>query len=270
MVWIETAVVALVISAGGYLGWRLSTVKNKAWHLAYMIPLLSIWALVAGRLDPSVSYGSTLSSVLQSRLAGVIRVFFIMVLFLAVTPLLDLARKRRAVYAFVFLMAIYHLAPFLLPALCKGFYRGLDDTWDAHAVCIQNTSHTCGPAAAATVLRSFGLKATEGQLAIEARTNPIGGTSPCELAWALNKKYGDKGIVCKVIHLENVDELRRKLPFLATVELSFFSDHFVAVTGINDEFVILGDPLEGVVKLDHKAFMKRWRKGGIWVSRNSD
>ena len=266
MIWFEPFIVFSILAAGAYVGHHLSDVKSKWWHLGYVIPLLVIWLLIAARLLPSISYQEPYSFVLQSR-ALWLRGFFVMILFCTLAPRLELERQKRAVYAFVVMMALFHLCPFLLPPLFVEQYSNLEDTWAVNNVCIQNTSQTCGPASAATALRALNIKASEAELATMARTSMIGGTMPWELAWAIECKFKKQGIACKVIHLSTIKELKNYIPFIATVYLSTFSDHYVTVLAVTDERVVIGCPLDGYKKLTHAEFEKVWRKGGIAVTK---
>ena len=266
MIWLEPLIVTLVFVIGAYIGHQLSKVKSSLWHLGYLVPLLLIWLLIILRLYPSVSYREPFSFVLQSRMLW-LRGFFVMVLFCCLAPKLGQERKKRAVYAFTALMAFLHLCPFLLPALLSKQYAELKNTWAVNNVCIQNTSNTCGPASAVTALRALKVESTESGLAIAAKTSMIGGTTPWELAWAIEEICKNQGISCQVKYLDTITQLKDNLPFLATVYLSTFSDHFVAVLEVTNKEVVIGCPLEGYKKLSHEEFEKVWRKGGIHLKR---
>jgi len=73
--------------------------------------------------------------------------------------------------------ARFGLIPFAEGALIRQGFAEMT-TVVTDGVCIQQKRHTCGPAAAVTALRTLGLPAEEGQLAIWSHTLPVHGAPP--------------------------------------------------------------------------------------------
>ena len=159
--------------------------------------------------------------------------------------------------------------PFFLPALVRNSLAALATKIDPDGVCLQQTSYTCGPAAAVTGLRKLGIPAEEGQLAIWTQTSQFG-TTPDAIAEALRSHYGAIGLEVRYQRFQQVADLNQPGVTLAVVKYDFMVDHFVAVLGITDQEVIVGDPLSGKTIYSCKDFAKLWRFCGISLKLNSN
>jgi predicted double-glycine peptidase len=190
---------------------------------------------------------------------------------LLLTPAAKLPRRRDkvliGVFTGLFLIGFVTL-PFLLPTLVRPVLAALSTKIDPDGVCIQQTSYTCGAAAAVTGLRKLGLPAQEGQLAIWSHTSQFG-TTPDELAAALNSHYERQGLAVRYRRFKSVSDLREPSVTLAVVKYDVLTDHFVTVLAVTDQAVIVGDPLSGRVEYSYDDFAKVWRFSGIALSRGS-
>jgi ABC-type bacteriocin/lantibiotic exporter with double-glycine peptidase domain len=66
---------------------------------------------------------------------------------------------------------------------------------------------------------------------------------------------------------QDLSELRRAGLTLAVVKFGFLVDHFVTVLDVTDTEVIVGDPLNGLERMSHEDFLKKWRYSGIVLAR---
>ena len=144
--------------------------------------------------------------------------------------------------------------------------RGLE-TWREDGICLQTTDFTCGAAAAVTALHQLGLQVEESELAIAAYTTPSWGTSSGQLTNAIERLYAKQGIRCRIMRFHSIEEVRGLCPIIATVEHSFMVDHYVAVLSVEEDVVVVGDPLKGLERLSFEAFNRKWRRVGIAVKR---
>lgn len=146
--------------------------------------------------------------------------------------------------------------PFIVPAFDRGDLASLKTHMDSNGVCLQTTDYTCGPAAAVTALHQLGFPADEGKLAILSETSSTTGTPPDMLAEALQKEYGSRGLIADCRPFKDISELKQSGLTLAMVKYSFMVDHWVTVLEVTDSQVIIGDPLDGKVKLSYDDFFE--------------
>ena len=116
--------------------------------------------------------------------------------------------------------------------------------------CQQTTEYTCGPAAALTLTRYYGMKGDEMTIAKEMGTSTTKGTTPEQMAAWLNKH----GFSASFHEYGNLDTLRnnlkKQIPTL--VEWSDWGGHWVLVVGydtrntetISDDTIIFADPYD--------------------------
>jgi hypothetical protein len=198
-------------------------------------------------------------------------VFGFIVAMVLTTPLSRLPRKRdRFMVAPLALVAVLCTSvwPFLAPAFNRGYLSRLQTQVDSDGVCRQSTDYTCGPAAAVTALRRLGLPAEEGQIALWAHTSSAIGTPPDVLAQELQAHSARDGLTAECRAFRNLADLRAAGLTLAPVKFSLMLDHFVTVLQVNDQTVIVGDPLNGRVVLSREEFLKKWEYVGVVLRRN--
>ena len=141
--------------------------------------------------------------------------------------------------------------------------RALTTKIGKDGVCMQSTGFTCGPAAAVTALRALGIQATESELALCFGTSSLTGTPDDVVAIGLRERYADQGLVVEHRFMRSVEEFRAWPAALAVVEYSTFQDHFVAVLGVTDTMVTVGDPLTGRTQMPIAEFEEKWRRVGV-------
>jgi hypothetical protein len=180
-------------------------------------------------------------------------------------PKLKKRSIRIAVTTFLGVVITYFMLPFVLPIVLRQAHQQLNTEINGDGICMQTTAYTCGPASAVTALRQLNLDAKEGDIAISANTNPFSGTQPESLCRTLNEQFAGK-IHCSYAPYERIEDLPQR-PCVVVIKYSFLIDHFVAVLTVNEEEVILGDPIGGKRRLSHADFCKIWRGTAITLQK---
>lgn len=266
--YVETAGVVLLALLGAAGGRLASRLRNPWWMVGYVPPLgLVIMVALARRFD-ALTFVPPFCWVMAGRTE-----FALMAAGLTMLVVTPFSRRRRrtekALAGVLGALAVMHFSvmPFLMPALVRGELAALKTIVDGDGVCVQNNHYTCGPAAAVTALRRLGIRAEEGELAVLSHTNPISGTPSDSLCIALQKLYGQDGLVCEYRHFKTISELRDAGVTIAVVKYKFLVDHYVTVLEVNDRRVVYGDPLTGRKMLSHEEFRDKWRSCGIALKR---
>ena len=265
--WLET----LIATAGGVLGsiigLRLSK-RPKLWWLGYTIPLAYILALGAAARWPQTAALPFMAWSVLGRIRYLAAGFAIGLLFCSLIPKLAVKRQRVVVGALTVLAIFqYSVWPCLASVLNRDFLRALTTRFDGNGVCLQNTAYTCGPAAAVTALRSLGIEAGEGDLALRARTSSATGTPPDMLAEAINEAYATNGIRASISHWKDRDALRQPGVHLVIVKYSLMLDHWVTIREVAEDHILVADPLTGQSRESREDFLNRWRGYGVTITR---
>jgi predicted double-glycine peptidase len=185
------------------------------------------------------------------------------------TPLAKVPRKRTrvAVYLLMVVLTSGSILPFLAPAFNRSYLAGLKTRLDAEGVCRQSNDYTCCPAAAVTVLRKLGLPAEEGELAILAHTSSLTGTEPDVLAKVLQKRYHADGLVAEYRAFKDVTELKKAGLMVAVLKFNTLQDHCVAILGVQNNRILVADPLSGLRSMSVEEFENQWLFVGIVMDR---
>jgi predicted double-glycine peptidase len=260
---IETLVVVLVALSGVAIGRWCSRLRRPFWSMAYFVPLVLLAIIGVARWNPRLEFVLPFQWIMADRTEFVVLALILTVLLTTLIFKLPRKRPKSLLSVLLFITVTYFcVLPFLLPALLQGHLSQLETEIDDSGVCLQSNGYTCGPAAAVTALRSLGIQAEEGELAVAAHTTPIDGTQPDSLCAAIYREYG---VTCRYESFKSVAELRGKEPVIALVKFGFMVDHYVTVLAVTDSQVIVGDPLKGRVSVTHEEFDKKWRKCGIVI-----
>jgi hypothetical protein len=164
---------------------------------------------------------------------------------------------------------------------------GLTESW-SHGVALQSSESSCSAASAATLLRQYGLTATEGEMAPLCFTRG-GGTSMLGVYRGLCLKTAGTSWRVEVLSRASVADLRRAVaagPVLLTVGLDRFplrrvdpryEEDWGWVPGLRHAVVLfrflpegrieMGDPAEGRELWNVKALDDLWRGEGIRLVR---
>lgn len=119
---------------------------------------------------------------------------------------------------------------------------------------LQNDETDCGPACLAAIFRKYGLKVSIAKIRDIAGTDRQG-TS----AYGLVKVIEYYGFQQKVIEADK-EALTTKLPLpaIAHVVIDDSLLHYVVVTKIKGDIVVVSDPAKGIVKYKKEDFIKIW------------
>lgn len=162
-------------------------------------------------------------------------------------------RLSAPVALFVFLMI-----PFVKPIISCVDFSQFKNHWVGD-VCLQTTPSTCGPASAASILKSFGQNVSEEELAKESFTY-TGGTENWYLARALRRRGFDVQIVSS-------PETREPIPVraIAGVTLRNGAGHFIAVLAETPTDYVFGDPLKGKVVIAKDVARNQYHFTGFFM-----
>ncbi|MGA9380680.1 MAG: cysteine peptidase family C39 domain-containing protein [Phormidium sp.] len=148
-------------------------------------------------------------------------------------------------------------------------YASLQDNLQPNGVFRQSSASSCAPSALATVLRIWGINATESSVARLAETSRLG-TSMGQLLIAI-RSFGMDGI-----ELETTWEQMQLINRPGVLGVWFRDGdnvipHAVALLGFNGNKAIIGEPTIGIInEIDRQQFEKDWRKQYLPIFRPQD
>lgn len=149
-----------------------------------------------------------------------------------------LLQKQLRTLTLPFILAVIISAPYIKP-LIRPLNKGqLTEQW-VDGVCLQSTPSTCGPASAATIVKSLGKNITEAELARECFTY-AGGTENWYLVRALRKH----GLQVE-FKLTAIDATEFPVSAIAGVKLPQGTGHFIGLISRDDSNYTGSDPLTG-------------------------
>ena len=267
--WLHVFISLVCALTGVLIGGWFARLRRPYWMIGYFIPLILLIAFAFSVRFPTLMFAPPLSWMMMG-MRKFVTFGFIATLVLT-TPLSRLPRARdRYLVAFLMAIIVYFVSiwPFLAPMFDRRQLSRLQTKLDGDGICLQTTPYTCGPASAVTALHKLGLGGDEGKIAILSCTCDQEGTPVDMLGDALQKEYGAKGLVVQCRAFHNIAELREAGLTLAVIKYSLIEDHWVAVLGVTDTEVIVGDPLAGLTHVSHEDFGRRWRYIGIVLQRD--
>lgn len=254
----------LAALAGDWLGRR----QSRWWTAGFFLPLGLILLVGLTRWCYSLAFVEPLHTLLAGRrsfLHVAVGVAMLMATLRRKSPRLTTRQLLTALATMV--VAWFGVMPYLYPALVRGQLASLPHRTLPGGVVKQQTSYTCGPAAAATALRLLGLPATEAELAVAAYTNPASGTNVDDLYTAILERYGDHGVAVAYQDFDTLDQLAEAGVVIVTIKHSFMVDHYVVVTAIDAGHVTYADPIRGWRRVTREEFDQLWRGFGLVVTR---
>ena len=155
-------------------------------------------------------------------------------------------------------LALLLFIPFMKSVLDPVDYGSLRSTCEGE-VCLQSTASTCGPTSAATLLKLFGLKASEAELARESFTYR-GGTE----VWYVIRALRKRGLSANVL-IQAPGQISPPAPAIAGVVLSGGAGHFIAILSENAETITVGDPLKGKLVIPRSALGSSYHFTGFFL-----
>lgn len=167
---------------------------------------------------------------------------------------LTYAAVRLGAHRFVVTMGLLIIltlglaAPYAKPILAPVDPSVYRNEW-REDVCLQSTA-SCGAASAATILRLYGIDATEREIADECYTY-VAGTEAWYLARALRRRGLNVAFVVVDPPVHNLP-----VPSIAGTNVGLGqAGHFITILEETEEYYVVGDPMSG---------RSRHRKDGIF------
>lgn len=263
MLWAQLFAFPPLVWLGVRLGLRLG--KTSAWWIGFTATLAWTGLVILGRRFPRFSLDPPVSWSVDITFAPFLMAILVPLMFTTLLP--RLPRERRTFIAIVTSLLTINYA--LLPAACPLFVQptlaATRTKINAEGICLQTTSYTCGPSAAITCLRTLGIQADEGPLAIAARSGPMVGTDPRFLARTLNRRFGDQGVRARCEHLSTLAAF--PTPAIAAMNMPLIGGHFIAVLEVTPTHLVIGDPYSGRYHMKRDDFLRDWTGITIAVQR---
>jgi len=265
---LQTAAVLALSAACGWAGLRASK-WPKPWRMSVSVAALAVvCAIGVARHYATLLLVPPFSVLIPGRVKFVVLASAIAMMFASAIPHTDPRRKRVMLWILTCVFVLHAaVPPFLGPELVRSELRSLRTICDADGVCRQSTQYTCGPAAAVTGLRLWGLAGDESTIALRAGTSPLTGTEPDMLVAALRELYAPRGLQCEYLRFGSVADLMGREPVLVITKYRPLIDHYMTVLAVTPEAVLVGDPLSGRRSYSHKGFARIWRRTGIVMRR---
>lgn len=183
--------------------------------------------------------------------------FFLLGVLLKSYAMRSFTRILTGVFAVV--LAYFVFAEPLHLAMAGAEIRALDGE-AREGVTIQSTHFTCVPAALATVLRHWGIRATEGELAYALRT-AFQGTHVARVPQVVREVGAPKGLRAQVVSM-TLGELRSLTQPAILLGYSGSVRHAVAFLRLEGDEILVGDPLTGLKRLRLQQWEREFRWSG--------
>jgi len=165
----------------------------------------------------------------------------------------------RVLMAFpLFALILIGTLPYIKPLVSPLDFNRLQDQWSGNAS-VQSTLSTCGPACIATILKQFGIHATERDIARDAHSY-AGGTEAWYLARVVRKNGLETTFVIGDYSFERIS-----LPAIAGVLIGGMG-HFIIILSHQGNTITYVDPLSGEHTETTATFLKRHRLTGFYMS----
>lgn len=268
--WIETIVVGVLALVGLLAGIGISRRGKGAGVGACFCVVIVILALAAGWLIPVNMNTPIVFALICGRARFALLAFIVPLALAAARPYLPYKIERQGIVVLIALsIYVFAVFPFLGAAIAAGALKELPVMYDSDGVCLQNTPYTCGPAAAATALRQFGLDVSEGQIAVLSRSCPLIGTSDYDLTRAIGQVVSGRAVESSYGQWNEIPKLTDHQVLLAMLRQRYWSNHCVLIVKMTDNAVVFADPAEGLITLSKKRFLDLWTGRGILLQNNS-
>jgi predicted double-glycine peptidase len=175
---------------------------------------------------------------------------------------LDTSFRRIIFLVFAIVLSYFTLADHVYFTVAAGKVKSLNGKVE-QGVTQQSTSFSCVPCSLATVLRRWGLEYTEGDVAYAVRSS-FRGTSLPRMPGAVSRLGALKKLQAKVIRT-TWEKLRRfDVPCLLSTRY-FNIQHCSSLIGLDDEWVVAGEPLAGVIRRKRDKYTRDWKWDGYAV-----
>jgi hypothetical protein len=258
MIYAQLLLFLPLAAAGGWLGHAAA--RRRRWWVVVMLCLMVIGVVIVGRRVPRAAVLPPFSWAVDAGWNPLLMTFVVALVFSTLLPRLPAGRTGPAtVVAMAVLVIYYGLLPAMFILAARPALARLQTRIDKNAICHQTTGYTCGPAAAVTCLARMGIRAQEGELAIQAHCASAFGTDGPFLAATLNQLY--PAIHCAYDWFPSLDAV--PLPAVCDCEIKGVGGHYVALLEVLADAVIVGDPMSGRVRLSRGQFLEEWKGTAI-------
>ncbi len=253
--WAELGVIALTSGAFLVIGYLLCHRRRWVRYAAVAIGAACLIYRILTSTFPHRFYVDVPYLIVE----GVVAPAGFFLLAAAWTLAMDKSRQRVLIGVFSVVLVYY--------VFCDAVYRvfegpelsQLSGTWEGMTL-RQSKSFTCAPAAAATLLRAWGITAREGDLAYAARTS-FRGTELPRLAGAVREFGRLKPLVVRILSTQ-LDELRElDRPAILVVRREG-RPHTVTLLRATQGVLVVADPGAGTCVLDEQEFRAQYAWNG--------
>ncbi len=174
-------------------------------------------------------------------------------------------RKQMSAGFIPFILLLCVAAPYLKQIFLRPDWSNFNDRW-ADGVCLQSSESSCGPASAATLLKIYGKRVTEKEIAQESFTSRRGTEN-----WYLIRTLRRHGLEARYsISLPNQTDL--PWPAIVGVRLGGKNGagHFIVMLGKSENRFVIGDPLTGREELNKMQLQDRYYFTGFAIAAASN
>ena len=250
MAWFWLTINAMVLVLAGFAGWRLVRAGRARYAAFAALAALLLIVKMFLHVRPELEQHLFRFSGDYIYLAGWDAPLAFLLAIAAAGRFLS-ARLRK-----VAVMALCAAAPiFLWTPMSYCFSQRADApaVFDANGICRQQYESSCGPASAATLLRTFGIHADEKKMAALSLMRP-NGVTVLELYRGIDAVLDGTDLRPRIIRSQSLDI---NPPFLAVVRRPA-GEHCVVVLKVEHDAVFIGDPARGRFAMTHEQFAGEW------------
>ena len=264
--WILFSIGVVTFTLAAYAGWRVR--PQSRWGVVALLSLCLVPVLARAYF---LAYPALESQFLTLELYPLLRgwwtVPFTIALFLAAAPHMSSQRARVGLVALGGVFWIIGTDRLLATAVVD--VRSMTGVVARDGVCRQTTGYTCGAAVAATLLHHYEIETDEAEMAQLCWTSSHTGTDEYCLVRGLGKKLNGFAREAVIAPASWEALLQARDPVAVTIALRPTVDHWVVVFRATDQWVLIGDPLEGRRLLRADRFRDLWRGRVVEIRRSA-
>ena len=262
MLWIKLLAVLMLVAVGVVVGRRVG--KGRKWWAGVGGSFLLVSLVIVGRRSEYLAFVWPFSWAISPHVGPLMMGWAIPVMLGVLIARLPERRKRVMVGMLTVVALVYFgVLPVVLPLAVRGSLLRTATVVDNNGVCRQQHGYSCGPAAAVTCLRVLEVEGQEGNIGALAETAPTLGTDGRMLAKAVEKLYGNQGVRYTYRYVSRLEDLR--VPAVTAIFLPKYGGHWVAVLAVEEDGVVVGDPLSGQERWDWQTFLDQWRGATVEI-----
>lgn len=176
--------------------------------------------------------------------------------------------ERRTFILSLFCVAILAFVSISFKKYKQVNFEVIERGFSKEGICMQSTGYTCGPTTIATLLYFHGIKASESEMAKLCFSHNYTGSHALTIIRGMRLKFPDPeySIHYDYLSWENLIDKCKK----AILEVYYNEklDHVAVLLEIDDNGVVLGDPLFGIIKKTKSEFLDGYYLGkAYWVEK---